>query len=120
MSGPGSSIVNFSVLDFIRRTDKLAILETIKTESEFSPSATSLRFPRHHKLAKPSSLVSSARPISLTVREVERIVLDAFAAAYELLKPLGVTKFLQNNGCSSLTRSLETGSSETPPVETDR
>ena len=103
MSGPGSSIVNFSVLDFIRRTDKLAILQTIKSESEFSPSAKSLRFPRHHKLAKPSSLVSSARPISLTVSEVERIVLDAFAAACELLKPLGVTKFLQNNGCSSLT-----------------
>ena len=35
--------------------------------------------------------------------EVERIVLDAFSAAYELLKPLGVTEFLQNNGCSSLT-----------------
>ena len=81
MSGPSSSIVNFSALDFIRRTNKLAILQTIKTESELSPSAKSLRFPRHHKLAKPSSLVPSARPISLTVSEVERIVLDAFAAA---------------------------------------
>jgi hypothetical protein len=51
MSGPFSSVVNFSVADFLRRAEKLSVLQSIKSEAESNPSFP-FRFPRRHKQAK--------------------------------------------------------------------
>ena len=49
MSGTFSSIVNFSVQEFLNRAQKLSLLHTIKTESEFDPTNNALIFPKHYK-----------------------------------------------------------------------
>ncbi|CAF2664039.1 unnamed protein product [Rotaria sp. Silwood2] len=90
MSGVSSNIVNFSVLDFLRRADKITALQLIKTEQEYS---SGLRFPKHHKHGKvtrdPSSSSSSTFTYSsLRPVDIETIVEGAFATAYELIEPL--------------------------------
>ncbi|CAF3827084.1 unnamed protein product [Rotaria sp. Silwood1] len=91
MSGVSSNIVNFSVLDFLRRADKITALQVIKTEQEYS---SGLRFPKHHKHGKvtrgPSSSSSSSTFTYSSLRpvDIETIVEEAFATAYDLIEPL--------------------------------
>jgi hypothetical protein len=59
MSGAFSSMVNFSVMQFLNRTQKLSVLHGIKSESENNSSAidsTHLLFPKHHEEASKSAL----------------------------------------------------------------
>lgn len=66
MSGAFSSIVNFSVIQFLNRAQKLSILHAIKSESEVNSSAidaTPLHFPKHRKEANKSA---SSTAISIT------------------------------------------------------
>jgi hypothetical protein len=90
MSGVSSNIVNFTVLDFLRRADKISALQSIKTEQEHS---SNLRFPKHHKHGKaanhlPSSSSLSSLYSSLQRADIETIVEKAFSDAYELIEPL--------------------------------
>jgi hypothetical protein len=90
MSGVSSNIVNFTILDFLRRVDKISALQCIKTEQEYS---TSLRFPKHHKhgkVTRGSSSSSSSTFIYSCLRPVhiQTIVEEAFATSYELIEPL--------------------------------
>ena len=66
MSGPFSSVVNFSVADFIRRAEKLSVLETFKTGAE-SNSEFPFRFPRHHKQPKLGSNSTSILHMSVSL-----------------------------------------------------
>ena len=112
MSGPFSSVVNFSVADFLRRGERLSILQSIKSEAE-SNSKFSFLFPRHHKQSKLKRSSTSTQLIStsLTVDEIERTVQRAFEDAWELLTPLdlGILNNNQNlmtiNGVSAFVRS---------------
>ena len=99
MSGSFSSVVNFSVADFIRRAEKLSVLETIKTGAE-SNSEFPFRFPRHHKQPKFESNSTSTLHTSrslLSSSELERIVKRSFNDALEIVAPLGIN-ILDNNG----------------------
>ena len=44
MSGVSSSIVNFTVFDFLRRADKISAIQSIRTEHESAMPGASLRF----------------------------------------------------------------------------
>ncbi|CAF4478092.1 unnamed protein product, partial [Rotaria magnacalcarata] len=72
MSGTFSSVVNFSVTEFLRRAEKLSVLQTIKSEVESNPDFP-FHFPSHHK------------------QEIERIVQHEFADARELVASLNIT-----------------------------
>jgi hypothetical protein len=91
MSGVSSNIVNFTVLDFLRRTDKISALQCIKIEQEYS---SSLRFPKHHKHGKVARGPSSSSPSSTFIYSslrpihIQKIVEGAFVTAYELFEPL--------------------------------
>ncbi|CAF2111975.1 unnamed protein product [Rotaria magnacalcarata] len=90
MSGPFSSVVNFSVTEFLRRAEKLSVLQTIKSEAESNPDFP-FHFPRHHKQAKLQNFTSTARiSNSLYTKEIERIVQHAFADACELVASLSI------------------------------
>jgi hypothetical protein len=98
MSGVSSNIVNFTVLDFLRRADKISALQSIKTEHEYS---SGLRFPKHHKHGKATSVPSSSSSTftysSLRQVDIKTIVEGAFAAAYELIEPLIRTDTLRTS-----------------------
>ena len=88
MSGVSSNMVNFTVLDFLRRADKISALQSIKTEEE---NSSDLRFPKHHKhgkFARDSSSSSTITYSSIRLIDIEKIVEGAFGIAYELIEPL--------------------------------
>ena len=89
MSGVPSSIVNFTVFDFLRRADKISAIQSIRTEHESAMPGASLRVPKHHKHGKTTT--NSTRDSiddSLQYHDVERIGENAFHAAYDLIKPM--------------------------------
>ncbi|CAF1467115.1 unnamed protein product [Rotaria sordida] len=90
MPGPFSSVVNFSVAEFLRRAEKLSILQAIKSEAESDPDFP-FHFPRHHKQTKLQKFASTVRiSSSLSSDEIEQIVKRAFADASELVASLDV------------------------------
>jgi hypothetical protein len=90
MSGPFSSIVNFSVHQFLQRAKKLSYLHSIKCQNNSGSSNNGFLFPRHHKLSKAfdskqmPSLVSSST-IPLTVEEIENTILRAYSDVCRLV-----------------------------------
>lgn len=89
MSGPFSSVVNFSVNQFLQRVEKLAILQSIKHSSTMNQN--NLTFPKHHKLShRTHSCVSSSTTVStLTEPLIEEIVFRAYSQATEVLSSCG-------------------------------
>jgi hypothetical protein len=74
MSGASSSIVNFSVTQFLRRAQKLSVLNRIKSEGETNSSCdtTSLRFPKHHKQTSKATVATNpSKTVALTTDEVK-------------------------------------------------
>ena len=96
MSGTFSSIVNFSVQEFLNRAQKLSLLHTIKTESEFDPTNSTLIFPKHYK--QRNKLKQSANVIpnndTLNVETIAKVVCQAFNDAADFLFRLNIKKFL--------------------------
>lgn len=111
MSGTFSSIVNFSVAQFLRRVQKLSILNRIKVESEMkssTPNTISLRFPKHYKHSKETSVSSAVLSVSPPTKdEIRQIVSSAFNDASRLLEKVGVCDSLKKNKMNTF-KSLNT------------
>ena len=90
MTGVSSTMVNFTVYDFLRRADKISLLQSIKTENQNSINGNSIRFPNHHKHMKNNDgavgLTSSNDLIQR--HDIERVVNEAFIASRALVEPL--------------------------------
>ncbi len=93
MSGPFSSIVNFTVHQFLQRAKKLSYLHSIKCQSNSNNTSDSncrFLFPRHHKLSEAMnskqtpSLVSSST-IPLTVEAIGSTILRAYSYVSRLV-----------------------------------
>lgn len=84
MSGVFSSVVNFTVNEFLHRVSKLSALQDIKCASELN--LNDLIFPKHHKLwrrASPSFFTSTTS--SITEKSIEDTVISAFIKATQVL-----------------------------------
>ena len=96
MSGTSSSIVNFSVQEFINLSQKLSLLHTIKTESEFDPTNSTLIFPKHYKqrnkLKQSATIIPNNDP--LNVETITTVACQAFNDAADLLFQFNIKKFL--------------------------
>ena len=93
MSGPFSSIVNFTVHQFLQRAKKLSYLHSIKCQANINnpnDSNNGFLFARHHKQSKTvdskqiSSLASSSIT-TLTVEAIENTILQAYSHASRLV-----------------------------------
>jgi len=94
MSGPFSSIVNFSVHQFLQRVKKLSYLNSIKCRNNSNNTNNDFLFPRHHKLSKVidskqiSSLSSSTVPLSLEA--IENTILRAYSDVCRLVVDMNI------------------------------
>lgn len=98
MSGAFSSIVNFSVTDFLRRVQKLSVLNRIKSENEIQkPHSSTLKFPSHHKQFNPTFSASSTplTTLSLASCDIEKIVSLAFHGALDLMSKVNAVSLLK-------------------------
>ena len=84
MSGSFSTVVNFSVHEFLQRASKLSLLQDIRFASDLN--LNNLVFPRHHKLWSRANLPSLASSASLlTEKAIEETVFSAYIEASRIL-----------------------------------
>ena len=79
LSGPYSSITNFSVKSFLRKCEKISIINPMKTH-EGQSSSYHLQFPQHHKSDKKKYDYSnkSESRLSLTTDDIEKSLVMHF------------------------------------------
>lgn len=104
LSGPYSSITNFTVDAFMRRCEKISIINSIKTSGNINDSYR-LKFPQHHKSASRvnESLIQPLDMLHLTEHDVEKIIDNAFKKAQQNAKAVHVSKTLLEFNVYSLT-----------------
>ena len=94
-SGTYSSITNFTVLDFLRRSQKLSLLNDIKCDQLSEEDNTErLSFPAHHKHKRDSQLSSLQHFDDIDKLDVEKIISDAFDQALESNESLELSELL--------------------------
>ena len=103
MSGAFSSVVNFTVHQFLQRARKLSYLHHVQCRQK-ADSVNELIFPHHHKLhrtvGKKQAASTSPCSSTLTVEAIERRVLEAYRRATDLVRD---TNMFSDDGMLSLT-----------------
>ena len=95
LRGTYSSIINFTVTDFLRRSQKISILNGIKCEQLSQQDDTEhLSFPTHYKHKRDSQLSTLQKFDSIDQLDVENVIANAFAQAIKLTAPLEISKLL--------------------------
>ncbi|CAF3344806.1 unnamed protein product [Rotaria sp. Silwood2] len=104
MSGTFSSVVNFSVQEFLNRAQKLAVLHKIKSESEFGSNGLTLHFPKHHKQGKRLKTSTATVPdsYSLNIELIEKVVSRAFTDATDLLSSFQIENNLDEKNITNM------------------
>ncbi|CAF2097716.1 unnamed protein product [Rotaria magnacalcarata] len=87
-----SAGVNFTILQFIKRANKLAALQNIKNSSH----ENHLRFPQHHKLAKTNQVTSTRQDKNaLSKKSIENAVLKAYKYVSNLFSQMNLKTLLR-------------------------
>ncbi|UJR18383.1 hypothetical protein I4U23_005287 [Adineta vaga] len=96
LSGTFSTIINFTVADFLHRSQKLSILLGIKCDQLTGQNhSNSLLFPIHHKHKHDAHRVSLQKLDDIDPMDVENIISDAFEQALQLTERLGISETLK-------------------------
>jgi hypothetical protein len=89
MSGAFSSIVNFTIEQFLKRVGKLSVLTEIENQSESGQLKCPLKFPKRHKRRRKQTILkkqTAGSSISLlTIDNIRKNVYRAFDDTYNLL-----------------------------------
>ena len=94
LSGTYSSITNFTVLDFLRRSQKISLLNDIKCDQLSEDNTERLSFHAHYKHKRDSQLSSLQHFDDIDKLDIEKTISDAFDQALELTESLGISELL--------------------------
>ncbi|CAF1375286.1 unnamed protein product [Didymodactylos carnosus] len=103
LSGTFSSATNFNVQEFIKRSEKLALLSEIKTYENLTKNDYHIRYPVHHKLhheKKVLSLVNSDEQISMSI--IEELINESYEVAKGFIEELDMSNILIENSSFEL------------------
>ncbi|CAF4501449.1 unnamed protein product, partial [Rotaria magnacalcarata] len=97
LSGIYSTIVNFTVHDFLRRAQRLSLLNEIKCKQLQNGSVDNLVFPIHykHRVERQSSFTHSQREIDEI--DIEQVITDAYHQALDMLEGIDILNLLEKN-----------------------
>lgn len=95
LSGAFSTIINFTVSDFLRRSQKLSILNQIKHEQINNNNERYLQFPVHHKHKKDDNLVIEQKLDEVYDLNIEKIIANSYEMAIGLLRQLNITSLFR-------------------------
>ncbi|CAF1133516.1 unnamed protein product [Didymodactylos carnosus] len=97
LSGTYSTILNFTVADFLRRSQKISVLNRIKCEQLSQQDDNErLSFPIHHKHNHDNHPSSIQNLDDIDQLDIEKIISDAFNQALQLTERLQISKLLKN------------------------
>ncbi|CAF4541163.1 unnamed protein product, partial [Didymodactylos carnosus] len=108
LTGTFSSITNFSVKQFIKKAEKISILNSIKSQEERSNNNNdySIRFPIHHKNRSFDQLNSSKCSDDdinkLTLEKIEIIIFNAYNDMKILINKLKMSKLIEQNNIKDI------------------
>lgn len=108
LSGSFSSNTNFSVKSFLKRCEKIAVINSIKN-CDGQIAGCQFSFPQHHKTQKESIDYSRDYIDKLNISEadIELIIKNAFEQAQKYVSMVGMTEFLKKKNIYTLS-SLNT------------
>ena len=98
LSGVYSTIINFSVHDFLRRSKRLSILNEIKCQQLHDETTNSLIFPVHQKHRKTCGPSTTLKQNDIDQLDVENIIIYAYNKAVHMLDGLDVLDSLRRRG----------------------
>lgn len=98
LSGSFSTMINFTVNNFINRSQKLSILNEVKCNQ----SKNHLSFPVHHKHKHDDSLTSTDQLNEINTLNIEQIILDAYNHAIDIVKHSNMLHTLNQNDIQNL------------------
>ena len=108
MSGSFSSIVNFTVEQFLKRAGKLSVLTEIENQSESGQLKCPLKFPKHHKRRRKRTILKKQTADSsvdlLTTDNIGKAVYRAFDDAYNLLSTVDINDVLEKRRKNSISQ----------------
>lgn len=115
LSGPFSSITNFTMKQFLAKTRKISILNEIKSFEELNDKPNAFKFPRHHKQSHNSFSPSISTNLQdITISEIENRIYDAYENAKKFIEKLEMSSlckkhnvFKLNDLCSSIRDDFE-------------
>jgi hypothetical protein len=102
LSGAFSTIINFTVTDFLRRSRKLSLLNQIKCQEGNNENEKRLLFPIHHKHKNDNNLVLHEKLDDVYDLDVEQIVFNSYKMAIDLIKPLNIIPLLKEHNIFEL------------------
>ncbi|CAF4590546.1 unnamed protein product, partial [Rotaria magnacalcarata] len=102
LSGVYSTIVNFTIHDFLRRAQRLSLLNDIKYKHLNDRSVNNLVFPVHykHRYDHQSLATQSQREVDLI--DVEQIITESYHEAIDMLNGLGILNLLNGKNVLGL------------------
>jgi hypothetical protein len=87
-SGIFSTVINYTVEDFLRRSRKLSILNGIKSQDK---SISLLKFPVHHKHISLNTTRNNQNLIDISMLNVENVVIQAYQSAVSITENLKIS-----------------------------
>ena len=96
LSGIYSTIVNFTVHDFLRRSQRLSLLNDIKFKQLNDGSVNNLAFPVHHKHRHDRHSLLTQSQTEIDQIDVEQIIIEAYNEAVDILNDLGILNLLKD------------------------
>ncbi|CAF1373305.1 unnamed protein product [Didymodactylos carnosus] len=104
LTGTQSTMINFSVCDFLHRTEKITALNHIKT-TQIQNKDFKISFPRHPKHGKKEdSSRTTLNMDDIDDIDIDEIISKAFAHAKQLMSGLEIDIVLQKNKLLTLER----------------
>ncbi|CAF1513074.1 unnamed protein product [Rotaria sp. Silwood1] len=97
LSGVYSTIVNFTIHDFLRRAAKLSLLNQIKCNESTNQSGERISFPIHHKHKADNDLSIIQNLDDVDYLDIEQVILESYEASIELIENLGIATLLINH-----------------------
>ncbi|CAF3288524.1 unnamed protein product [Rotaria sp. Silwood2] len=103
LTGSFSSITNFSVKSFMKRCEKISVVNSIKSRGN-QKGDYSFQFPQHHKNDKDTYdySIDNIKELNLTEYDIEKIIYRAFESAQKLASMVNMSQLLKNKNIYSL------------------
>jgi hypothetical protein len=98
LTGTFSTKVNFSVKNFLRRSQKLSILNGLK----YSQSENGLSFPVHHKHKREQSSTSTSPLDEIDTLDIERLISNAYDQAIDIIEHSKMFSTLNQHNLNNL------------------
>ncbi|CAF1613111.1 unnamed protein product [Didymodactylos carnosus] len=103
LTGPFSSMTNFTIQQFMKKIRKVSILDDIKSYEQSNDNNYAIKFPSHHKQKQCNSISPVLLEVNeITTAKIEIIINDAYEYAKTFINKLEMSRILKENDAYEL------------------